>query len=298
MADKNIAQLPVATAIAATDLLVLDSNGITESIQFQNFMASAQAAISAGATVTFGTTIPQNTTGKNGDVFCKTDTNAFYQRIAGTWTAVFTITFTNTGNAVLYGTGAPGLVGNNNDTYIDTLSGKFYQKQSGSWAQVFSMAQGPQGPQGTPGTNGTNGTNGNTILNGSGNPANTLGNNGDFYINTNTAVLFGPKAAGVWPATGINIAVGGTSQQVTINSGTQIPQRIAISSYPGYDQNSQLVCKILNSAGGYSRVNDFRIEEVFTGSTFIGWDIYGHDDGSNASGAGKFAENTYIILKP
>ena len=35
----------------------------------------------------------------------------------------------------------------------------------------------------------------NTILNGSGPPANTLGNDGDFYIDTAADVLYGPKPA-------------------------------------------------------------------------------------------------------
>ncbi|MEO6977358.1 MAG: hypothetical protein ABI113_03235, partial [Mucilaginibacter sp.] len=39
-----------------------------------------------------------------------------------------------------------------------------------------------------------------TILNGTGAPANTLGNNGDFYLDVNTYLLYGPKASGAWGA--------------------------------------------------------------------------------------------------
>ena len=39
----------------------------------------------------------------------------------------------------------------------------------------------------------------NTILNGKGAPLNTLGINGDFYIDTRSLLLYGPKAKGVWP---------------------------------------------------------------------------------------------------
>jgi hypothetical protein len=65
-------------------------------------------------------------------------------------------------------------------------------------------AQGPQGIQGiqgTAGTNGANGTNGQdgkTILNGTQDPITGTGNNGDFYINTTTNKLFGPKTSGAW----------------------------------------------------------------------------------------------------
>ena len=40
----------------------------------------------------------------------------------------------------------------------------------------------------------------NTILNGKGAPANTFGINGDFYIDTRSLLIFGPKANGKWPA--------------------------------------------------------------------------------------------------
>ncbi len=40
----------------------------------------------------------------------------------------------------------------------------------------------------------------NTILNGQGKPANTLGANGDFYLDTKTFNIYGPKAAGKWPS--------------------------------------------------------------------------------------------------
>ncbi|MGZ4519160.1 MAG: polysaccharide deacetylase family protein [Mycobacteriaceae bacterium] len=39
----------------------------------------------------------------------------------------------------------------------------------------------------------------NTLLNGTGDPAPALGNNGDFYIANDTHYLYGPKAAGSWP---------------------------------------------------------------------------------------------------
>ena len=52
---------------------------------------------------------------------------------------------------------------------------------------------------GLPGPQGDAGTNGRTILSGSVNPT-TQGDNGDFYINTSTSTLFGPKASGTWPS--------------------------------------------------------------------------------------------------
>ena len=61
--------------------------------------------------------------------------------------------------------------------------------------------QGPiglTGPSGTNGTNGINGLDGKTVLNGTSNPTSGIGNDGDFYINTTSNEIFGPKTAGVW----------------------------------------------------------------------------------------------------
>jgi len=44
------------------------------------------------------------------------------------------------------------------------------------------------------------GLNGKTVLNGTTAPSNAIGTDGDFYINTVTNQIFGPKAAGVWGA--------------------------------------------------------------------------------------------------
>jgi Collagen triple helix repeat (20 copies) len=43
----------------------------------------------------------------------------------------------------------------------------------------------------------------NTILNGAGPPASSLGIDGDFYIDTAADALYGPKTGGVWPTTGV-----------------------------------------------------------------------------------------------
>jgi hypothetical protein len=67
-------------------------------------------------------------------------------------------------------------------------------------------APGPGGQVGPAGPAGPAGENGNTVLNGSGPPASSLGNDGDFYIDTAADVLYGPKASGTWPATGTSLA--------------------------------------------------------------------------------------------
>lgn len=88
-------------------------------------------------------------------------------------------------------------------------------------------AQGPQGPQGPAGANGANGINGadgNTVLNGTSNPTSSIGNNGDFYINTISNIIYGPKASGNWPAVGVSLVGPQGLTGPTGASGPQGPQ--------------------------------------------------------------------------
>jgi hypothetical protein len=63
---------------------------------------------------------------------------------------------------------------------------------------LYAVNGGATGPQGPAGPAGTNGLDGKTVLNGTTNPSASLGTNGDFYINTTTNSLFGPKANNLW----------------------------------------------------------------------------------------------------
>jgi hypothetical protein len=54
------------------------------------------------------------------------------------------------------------------------------------------------GQTGATGPAGANGLDGKSVLNGTSNPTASLGANGDFYINTATNTLFGPKSIGGW----------------------------------------------------------------------------------------------------
>jgi hypothetical protein len=70
------------------------------------------------------------------------------------------------------------------------------------------------------GSDGTNGTDGTQILSGSGAPTSGVGVNGDWYIDTTNEVLYGPKAAGAWPGSGINLGGSGgieTTFSVVVN---------------------------------------------------------------------------------
>jgi hypothetical protein len=97
------------------------------------------------------------------------------------------------GNTVLYGAGDPANAqGANGNFYINTTNNfLFGPKAGGVWPLGTSMI-GPQGATGPAGADG------NTILYGTTDPVSGTGINGNFYINTTTHFLFGPKA-GSWP---------------------------------------------------------------------------------------------------
>jgi hypothetical protein len=141
----------------------------------------------------------------------------------------------NRGTVWFDGAGAPsGLIGQNGDFYIDNLTSNYYQKQGGSWIfqGTFAGATGVQGlqgitgagiqggtgvgAQGVTGSQGTTGVNGlgAIFLTGTGVPSNSIGIDGDIYIDTNTSNWY-LKQSGSWVfqgtflgATGVKGATG------------------------------------------------------------------------------------------
>jgi hypothetical protein len=55
------------------------------------------------------------------------------------------------------------------------------------------------------GGGGTPGADGKSVRSGASNPTSGVGNDGDFWINTATSVIFGPKSSGTWPASGTSL---------------------------------------------------------------------------------------------
>jgi hypothetical protein len=81
---------------------------------------------------------------------------------------------------------------------------------------------GTQGQQGEQGKQGITGPDGSTILNGTVVPAASVGETGDFYINTATSIFYGPKTAAGW-GTGKSIVGAKGTAGSKILSGTVTP---------------------------------------------------------------------------
>ena len=164
-----------------------------------------------GKTIRNGTGAPNGTvTGSVGDFYLDTVTHILYgpkvSATATTWPTSGTSLVGATGaagtngNTVLNGTVNPNgnVTGAVGDFYLNTSTSILFGPKVSATATTW-----PTSGVTLVGTNGTNGTNGNTILNGTVAPT-SQGVNGDFYINTTTSTLYGPKAAGSWP-TGVSL---------------------------------------------------------------------------------------------
>ena len=106
------------------------------------------------------------------------------------------------------GTGVPSpSLGSNGDYYLDNATGNVYYLTGGVWTITTNIF-------------GSNGANGSVIFNGTGVPSPTLGNNGDYYIDTATNDLYF-NTSGSWNIVG-NIQ--GTAGSVIFNgTGTPSP---------------------------------------------------------------------------
>lgn len=171
--------------------------------------------------------VDPTTEGVNGDFYINTTTwTIFGPKAGGVWPA---------GVSLVGPTGATGPQGEQGIQGIQGIQG----------VQGVQGETGATGPAGADGVDGVNGADGRTLLNGVVDPT-TEGADGDFYINTNTWYIFGPKAT-TWPA-GVSLVgptgpagSGGSANirltQITIeDSGTA--DRIACSGsnmYNGYN---------------------------------------------------------------
>ena len=165
----------------------------------------------------YGATAPAAALGNMGDFYLNTATgDVHYKSAASTWTLTGNIKGPQgTAGAI----GAAGPQGPAGATGLQGPAGV-------AGATGLTGAVGPQGPAGSTGATGPQGaagTNGNALLNGATAPNNNQGVNGDFFINTATHTIYGPKANGAWPA-GVSL-VG--PQGATGAAGATGPQGVA-----------------------------------------------------------------------
>jgi hypothetical protein len=224
--DKNTGNLygPKIGANWGTALLLKGTNGIngtngTDGTDGVNGMNGANGANGTnginGSTTLSGNGAPGVGLGALGDYYLdKTNYLLYGPKVAGSWGIPILLRGAagpqgptgpaGVGGTVIYsGETAPDpALGKIGDFYFGRLiTTMFGPKSALGWGFGVNL----KGADGAAGTNGTNGTNGTAILNGVGLPANTLGKNGDFYIDISSYVMYGPKIAGAWSPYGTSL---------------------------------------------------------------------------------------------
>ena len=201
---------------------------------------------SAGSTATTGSTmwaagagLPSDLSGKDGDFYLHTVSGDVYEKAAGRYSLKVNLRGPQGEPGPQGAAGTPGLQGPSGPAGPEGPAGPIGPQglagpqgpqgpqglmgpqgpegvqgpQGLIGPQGLTGPPGPQGIQGIPGVNGTDGLPGQpgkTLLSGATDPAATAGTEGDFYLNTTTYLIFGPKTAAGWgpgaslvgPATG------------------------------------------------------------------------------------------------
>jgi hypothetical protein len=161
-----------------------------------------------GSVMYSGNGAPAATLGILGDYYLDKNTAQLYgPKIATGWGTPLTLmgatgatgsagTNGTNGSTTLSGNGAPAAsLGANGDYYLDKTNFLLYgPKTTGGWGipMLLKGADGTQGPTGAAGKDGS------IIYSGTGVPVNTIGVNGDYYLDKNTGNLYGPKTTGGW----------------------------------------------------------------------------------------------------
>ncbi|MFD0994100.1 hypothetical protein ACFQ1U_12860, partial [Tenacibaculum geojense] len=158
-----------------------------------SLVGAAGADGSDGRTVLSGTVSP-TTEGVDGDFYIDTDDNLIYgPKTGGAWGSGTSLVGAagadgSDGRTVLSGTVSPTTEGVDGDFYIDTDDNLIYgPKTGGAWGSGTSLV----------GAAGADGADGRTVLSGTLSPT-TEGVDGDFYIDTDDNLIYGPKTGGAW----------------------------------------------------------------------------------------------------
>lgn len=109
------------------------------------------------------------------------------------------------GNTIWAGAVLPGPgLGRDGDFFLHQPGGGvtvlYGPRVSGDWPSNGVSLVGPAGQDGDDGQRGEQGVPGNTVLSGSGPPANSAGADGDYYMDINAGIIYGPRYASTWPA--------------------------------------------------------------------------------------------------
>lgn len=122
------------------------------------------------------------------------------------------------GTSILSGAAVPTTsIGKEGDFYLNLSDIILYGPKKGTdWGKGIALS-GSSGEKGEPGSDG------NTILNGNGEPASSLGKVGDFYFDTKNVAIYGAKLSSGW-GTPISLKSSSNSIRVLIKENVKVPK--------------------------------------------------------------------------
>ncbi len=178
--NEGFAIQPILKTGSVTASLMLTSKegptfGLPAELDIE-FLGPGSAGIDS-KTILSGTSAPSSSIGNAGDFYIHTTTSSLYgPKTASGWGG---------GVSLVGPRGEPGAPGAAGPQGIPGIAGA-------------AGPAGPRGLQGETGPQGAPGSDGKTILNGTIAPSLSEGRPGDFYINTTTSSIYGPKADSSW----------------------------------------------------------------------------------------------------
>jgi collagen triple helix repeat protein len=153
-----------------------------------------------GSVLYSGTDDPLSVTGQNGDYYLNTTSGELFgPKTTGEWTDSFILNGEDGADGVNNINGADGVAGADGADGVTGADG----------ADGVTGADGADGADGTDGVDGVDGADGvagvagvdgNTILSGTETPGEATGLDGDFYLDTDDILLYGPKVNDAWGA--------------------------------------------------------------------------------------------------
>ena len=184
-----------------------------------------------------GTGVPDNSSGIDGDYYFRTTTNAIYYRQSAAYSIIG-----YSGSRIWTGSGTPaqaGVTGADSDFYVDNSgTGNLYYKSGGVWA-VTANVLGSQWHTGT------------------GVPSDSLGVNGDMYLDTAAWNVY-QKLIGTYGAALCNIKGGTGATGPTGNAASgevfYVPGTMSASSYAGYSFRQASPANIFGFNGSKVRI--------------------------------------------
>ncbi|SNW62689.1 Collagen-like protein [Orpheovirus IHUMI-LCC2] len=143
----------------------------------------------SGSKILTGNGQPSNGIGMNGDYYINNINKDYYLKINGIWVLQANLSF----NTIIFtGSGQPdNSIGSDGDQYINIINNDYYRKQNGIWVLTSNLTGQP----------GQQGINGRSIIADNGPPNNSIGEDGDYYINNLNGDYY-QKVAGLWQPRG------------------------------------------------------------------------------------------------